>query len=58
MPAFVLALLKKKAAGKVLGLLVSKTQLGASVGAMGAVVTIVAGWLGALYGRWAARPTW
>lgn len=75
MTAIILALLKQKAAGKVLGLLVSKTQLGASAGAtgglmaalpgalagepaaIGAVVLIIGGWLGALYGRWkAAKP--
>lgn len=72
MTAIILSLLQKKAAGQVLGLLASKTQWGASTGALGGlwavlpralekdpeaigqVVMIVAGWLGALYGRWKA----
>ena len=69
----VTTLLEKKAAGHVLGLLVSKTQLGISAAsvtglvavlpqamsgdptAIGQVVLIVLGWIGALYGRLMAK---
>ncbi len=74
MGAIIVSLLKQKAAGQVLGLLVSKTAGGATlVGftalwavlpralesdpeAVGQVVLIMLGWLGALYGRWKAKP--
>jgi len=74
MGTIIASLVAKKAAGHVLGLLVSKTQIGASTGAaggliaalpdalngdpsaIGAVVLIIFGWLGALYGRWRAKP--
>ncbi len=74
MGAILASLLKQKATGQIMGLLVSKTQLGATLGggaalwavlpralesdpeAVGQVVLIMLGWLGALYGRWKAKP--
>jgi len=74
MGTIIASLIAKKAAGHVIGLLASKTQIGATTGAagglivalpgalngdpnaIGAVVLIVIGWLGALYGRWRAKP--
>ena len=41
MTAIILALLKQKAAGKVLGLLASKTQWGASTGALGGLWAVL-----------------